>query len=101
DTEVVGIGDPATADRAADGCGGAVCAAVSTRLRWAERGGDRAGLRDRGRTDVLQLSQGLDLRGIERDPAEHHREGDTRALIRQASAGEGTDGLRFHRRTAS
>ena len=47
-----------------------------------ERAGDRPRLRDRGGADVLQLSQSLDLRRLQRDPAQHHRQGDTGALSR-------------------
>ena len=36
---------------------------------------------DRGGADVLQLPQGLDLRRIERDPAQHRRQGDIGTLI--------------------
>ncbi len=54
--------------------------AVSARLRRPQRGGHRPRLRHRGGADVLQLPQGLDLRRLERDPAQHRRQGDTGAL---------------------
>ena len=41
---------------------------------------DRPRLRHRGGADVFQLPQGLDLRRLERDPAQHRRQGDTGAL---------------------
>ena len=50
--------------------------AVSARFRRPQRAGHRPGLRHRGGADVFQLPQGLDLRRLERDPAQHHRQGD-------------------------
>src|SRR4029453_6220218 len=32
------------------------------------------------RAPLLQHAQGDDLRGVQRDPAQHHREGDARAM---------------------
>ena len=77
DPEAEGLGDPAATDRAADGGGRA-----RTRCRYQrdyerpQRADGRARLRDRGGADVLQLPQSLDLRRLERDPAQHHRQGD-------------------------
>src|SRR6185312_7619779 len=76
-----GLGDPAAIDRSAHGCGRTIRAAVSARLRRPQRAGDRPRLCDRGGTDVLQLSQGFDLRRLERNPPQHHRQGDTGTLM--------------------
>ena len=46
----------------------------------AERAADRPRLGRLRRADLFQLAQDLDLWRLERDPAEHHRQGDTGAL---------------------
>ena len=48
--------------------------------RSLERAADRPGLRAAARAALLQLAQDLDLRRLERDPEEHHRQGDPGAL---------------------
>ena len=50
---------------------------AARRRRPLERAADRPGLRRAARAAILQLAQDLDLRRLERDPEEHHREGDT------------------------
>ena len=80
DSEAEGFGHSAATDGTADGGGRTVCDAVSARLRRPQRAGDRPRLRHRGGADVLQLSQGLDLRRLQRNPAQHRRQGDPGTL---------------------
>jgi alkylation response protein AidB-like acyl-CoA dehydrogenase len=76
DPQDQGLRDPAGDHGAADGGGGP--------LRPALRAGGGRPQRARGRprtgpvdrAHLLQLAQDLDLRRLERDPEEHHREGD-------------------------
>ncbi len=51
---------------------------VPRRLRGLSR---RPRRRGQCRADLLQQPQGLDLRRFERDPAQHHRQGGTRAVM--------------------
>ncbi len=46
-----------------------------------QRAAGRAGLRRRSGADLFQLAQDLDLRRLERDPAQHRGEGDLGVLI--------------------
>src|SRR5207247_2301926 len=79
DPENQGLGDPAGDHRAAARAGRPLCAAVSARLprgRALERAAGRPGMGRGARARLFQLSQGLDLRRLQRDPAQHHRQGD-------------------------
>src|SRR6188508_3211429 len=79
DPQDQGLGDPAGHLRIADGGDRPLRAARSIpphRGRPLERAADRPGLRRAPRAAILQLAQDFDLRRIERDPEEHHREGD-------------------------
>ena len=77
-----GLGAAADDDRTADGRRRPLRAALSTRTgRPLERAGDRAGLGLDHRADLFQHAQGLDLRRLERNPTQHHRQGDPGALI--------------------
>ena len=79
DPQDQGLGDPAEHLRAADGGDRPLRAARSIPHteddRWNEPpiGPDYAAA---ARAAILQLAQDLDLRRLERDPEEHHREGD-------------------------
>ena len=81
-----GLGVAADDDRIADGRGRPLRPALSARAgRPLERAGGRAGLGLDHRADLFQHAQGLDLRRIERNPAQHHRQGDPGALRRWTS----------------
>src|SRR6185295_1902151 len=78
------LGDPAGHLGIAAGGDRPVRAAGSIpphRERPLERAGDRPGLRGAARAAILQLAQDLDLRRLERDPEEHHREGDIGVVV--------------------
>ena len=55
--------------------------------RRSQRADRRTGLGDDRRADLLQLAQDLDLRRLERDSEEHHREGDPGFLKQRHSGG--------------
>ena len=81
DPQDQGLGDPAGDDRAPDGGRRSLRPALPGRARARpERAADRPRLGRPRRADLFQLAQDLDLRRLERDPAEHHRQGDTGAL---------------------
>ena len=71
DAEDQGHRDPAGADRADDG-GGRPARAAGAASATVTDGFDSA--RRRARAALLQLSQDHDLRRLERDPAQHHRQ---------------------------
>ena len=67
------------------------CRSSARSARGLERRADRAGRCRAARGALLQLPQDLDLRRLERDPAEHHRQDDPGAV---------NHGLQPQRRTA-
>ena len=75
-----GLGDPAGDDGSLDGGRWTLRPALSRARRHEQRAAGRSGLGVAARADLLQQPQGLDLRRIERNPAQHHRQGDTGAL---------------------
>ena len=75
-----GLGDPAGDHGSSDGGRRTLRAALSRARRHEQRAAGRSGLGVAARADLFQQSQGLDLRRIERNPAQHHRQGDTGAL---------------------
>jgi alkylation response protein AidB-like acyl-CoA dehydrogenase len=96
DPQDQGLGDPAGHQRAADGGDRPLRAAGSVpphRGRPLERAADRPGLRRTARAAILQLAQDLDLWRLERDPEEHHREGDIGVVVLPVSrhTGEGAE----------
>ena len=76
DPQDQGLGDPAAHHRIAAGSRRPLRHAVSARGRPPQRAADRPGLGGAGGADLFQLPQGVDLRRHQRDPEEHHRQGD-------------------------
>ena len=81
DPQDQGHEDAAGAERADDVRGRPVRPALRARLARGRRSAQRrrSGLRGAAGRDVLQLSQGHDLRRLERDSAQHHFADDSRA----------------------
>ncbi len=76
DPEDQGLGDPAGDHAPADGGHGSLRHALPAGDgRVLQRAADRPRLRQPSRAVLLQQPQGLDLRRLERDPEEHHRQG--------------------------
>ena len=76
-----GLRDPAGDDGASAGGRRSLRPALPAgAARGRERAADRPGLGRRRGADLFQLAQDLDLRRLERDPEEHHRQGDPGAV---------------------
>ena len=67
--------------RTAAGRGRPLGAVHAHRRGRKQRAGGRAGLRRAGGAGLFQHAQGVDLRRHERDPAQHHRQGDSGILM--------------------
>ncbi len=75
-----GLGNPAGDDGALDGGGRPLRPALRRPGRARERTAGRPGLGRAARAGLFQHAQGLDLRRVERNPARHHRQGDSGTL---------------------
>ena len=81
DPQDQGHRDPAGADRGADADRRLLRPPrVSAGRAGRERGADRPRVRPRSRGPLLQLAQGVDLRGQQRDPAQHRGQDGARAV---------------------
>ncbi len=92
-----GLGDPAAPDRARHGSGRPLRHAVPARGARGrlERGADRPRLRRALGAALLQLSQDLDLWGLERDPEERDRQDDAGIVKERCIGGVRPSTVRF------